>query len=81
MVEIDAFVFDVLGTLVDEPSGIRAGIRALAPDLDVEALARAWEEHVAREQRRIVDGTRSFVPSHVIDREAAQLDGDVGGDQ
>ncbi|MGW7251402.1 hypothetical protein [Streptomyces decoyicus] len=29
--EIDAVVFDVLGTLVDESAGIRAGIRALDP--------------------------------------------------
>lgn len=29
--QIDALVFDVLGTLVDEPTGIRAGIRELAP--------------------------------------------------
>ena len=33
-VEFDAVVFDVLGTLVDEPAGIRAGIRALDPSLD-----------------------------------------------
>lgn len=79
VIEIDAVVFDVLGTLVDEPAGIRAGIRALAPDGDVEDLARRWEEHVAREQRRIVDGTRAFVPGHVIDREAARLVADAAG--
>ncbi|KAA6197885.1 haloacid dehalogenase type II, partial [Streptomyces parvus] len=28
---IDAVVFDVLGTLVDEPAGLRAGIRVLTP--------------------------------------------------
>ncbi len=28
---IDAVVFDVLGTLVDEPAGLRAGIRSLDP--------------------------------------------------
>ncbi|UOZ03735.1 hypothetical protein [Amycolatopsis sp. WQ 127309] len=31
--EFDAVVFDVLGTLVDEPAGIRAGIRAFGPAL------------------------------------------------
>jgi 2-haloacid dehalogenase len=31
--EIDAVVFDVLGTLVDEPADIRAGIRELDPSL------------------------------------------------
>ncbi|MFD9969712.1 hypothetical protein [Streptomyces sp. NPDC059017] len=31
--EIDAVVFDVLGTHVDEPAGIRAGIRELVPSL------------------------------------------------
>lgn len=32
--EIDALFFDVLGTLVDEPTGLCAGIRELDPPLD-----------------------------------------------
>lgn len=74
MVDIDAIVFDVLGTLVDEPAGLRAGIRALTSDeQEVERLLAVWQEHVEREQGRIVAGDRDFVPSDVIDREAARL--------
>ncbi|MFJ9469017.1 haloacid dehalogenase type II, partial [Streptomyces caniferus] len=43
--EFDVIVFDVLGTLVDEPAGIRAGIRELDPTLDasrVEQLLSLW---------------------------------------
>jgi FMN phosphatase YigB (HAD superfamily) len=45
--EIDAIVFDVLGTLVDET----AGIRGLAPSLDdaeAERLLSLWQRHVDR---------------------------------
>ncbi|WP_214408005.1 haloacid dehalogenase type II [Pseudonocardia lacus] len=73
---IDAVVFDVLGTLVDEPTGLRAGIRATAPHRDddaVEGWLARWQAHVEREQRRIVDGDRPFAPSDAIDREAAAL--------
>jgi len=73
---IDAVVFDVLGTLVDEPAGLRAGIAAAAPSLDaaaVEELLGVWQDHVAREQERIVAGQRDFVPSDVLDAEAAAL--------
>jgi 2-haloacid dehalogenase len=74
--EIDALVVDVLGTLVDEPAGIRAGIRALDPSLDedrVERLRALWQQHGEREQRAIVEGIRPYRPSDVLDREAAQL--------
>ncbi|WP_405837619.1 haloacid dehalogenase type II [Streptomyces sp. NBC_01518] len=80
--EIDAVVFDVLGTLVDEPAGIRAGIRELAPSLDdpgVEHLLSRWQRHIDREQRRIVDGTRSYVTSDVLDLEAARLVAEAAG--
>lgn len=73
---IEAVVFDVLGTLVDEPAGIRSAIAAAAPSLDgpaVEELLGLWQDHVAREQQRIVDGARPFVPSDVVDAEAAAL--------
>ncbi|MFE0805386.1 haloacid dehalogenase type II, partial [Streptomyces sp. NPDC058834] len=72
--EIDAVVFDVLGTLVDEPGGIRAGIRALAPSLDasgVEQLLSLWQRHVDREQRRVVAGARPYLTSDLLDLEAA----------
>ncbi|MEU4921761.1 haloacid dehalogenase type II [Streptomyces parvus] len=75
---IDAVVFDVLGTLVDEPAGLRTGIRALAPSsaLDgpgTERLLLLWQRHIEREQGRIVDGDRPYLPSDALDREAAEI--------
>jgi 2-haloacid dehalogenase len=73
---IDALVFDVLGTLVDEPAGIRAAIATAAPTHDedsIDELLGVWQEHIAREQERIVAGTRAFVASEVLDAEAAAL--------
>ena len=80
--EIDAVVLDVLGTLVDEPAGIRAGIRELDPSLDeptIEQLLSLWQQHIEREQRRILDGVRPYVASDVLDREAAELVADAAG--
>ncbi|MEU5061554.1 MULTISPECIES: haloacid dehalogenase type II [unclassified Streptomyces] len=80
--EIDAVVFDVLGTLVDEPAGIRNGIRELDPSLDdlsVERLFSLWQQHIEREQRRILDGGRPYVTSDALDREAARLVADAAG--
>ncbi|MGY0489953.1 haloacid dehalogenase type II [Streptomyces sp. WG-D5] len=74
--EIDALVFDVLGTLVDEPSGIRAGIRRLAPALDetaTERLLSLWQRHIERAQQRVVDGLRPYADSGTLDLEAALL--------
>lgn len=71
--EIDALVFDILGTLVDEPAGIREAVRRAVPAADVEELVGQWLGHVETEQRRIVAGERPYVPSDVLDREAAQL--------
>ncbi|MCQ8189681.1 haloacid dehalogenase type II [Streptomyces rugosispiralis] len=80
--EIDAIVFDVLGTLVDEPTGIRTGIRELAPALDdsgVERLLSLWQRHIDREQRRVLDGARPYATTEVLDREAARLVADAAG--
>ncbi|MGC0423729.1 2-haloacid dehalogenase [Streptomyces sp. SAI-195] len=80
--EIDAVVFDVLGTLVDEPAGIRAGIRELAPSIDdprVEQLLSLWQQHIDREQRRILDGVRPYLPSDVLNLEAARLVAEAAG--
>lgn len=80
--EIDAVVVDVLGTLVDEPAGIRAGIRELAPSLDdpgVERLLSLWQRHIDREQRRILDGARPYLAGDVLDLEAARLVADAAG--
>ncbi|MFD0423943.1 haloacid dehalogenase type II [Streptomyces parvus] len=93
---IDAVVFDVLGTLVDEPAGLRTGIRALTPspspspspsasaspspspspsldDSGTERLLLLWQRHIEREQGRIVDGDRPYLPSDALDREAAEI--------
>ncbi|QES39728.1 haloacid dehalogenase type II [Streptomyces venezuelae] len=78
--EIDAVVFDVLGTLVDEPAGIHAGIGAFAPSLDdfeVERLLSLWQTHVEREQQRIVGGARPYAAGDVLDLEAARLVADA----
>ncbi|MYW93649.1 haloacid dehalogenase type II [Amycolatopsis rubida] len=80
--DIEVLVFDVLGTLVDEPAGIRAGIRKFAPSLaaaEVEELLSVWQKHVEQEQVRIVAGERPYVASDVIDREAAQAVADAAG--
>lgn len=80
--EIDAVVIDVLGTLVDEPAGLRAGLRELAPSLDgsgIEKLLALWQQHIAREQRDVVDGVRPYVPSDALDLEAARLVADAAG--
>lgn len=80
--EIDALVFDVLGTLVDEPAGIRAGIRELDPSLDdlgVEELLSLWRRHIDREQHRILDGDRPYLTSEVLDVEAARLVAEAAG--
>ncbi|MDA2814418.1 haloacid dehalogenase type II [Nocardiopsis sp. RSe5-2] len=78
----DALVFDVLGTLVDEPAGIRSGIRAFAPALDdvaVERLLALWQDHVAHEQAAIGDGERPYRDSAALDREAARRVADAAG--
>ncbi|WP_326953850.1 haloacid dehalogenase type II [Amycolatopsis sp. NBC_01286] len=80
--EFDAVVFDVLGTLVDEPAGIRAGIRESGPALAdpvVDELVRRWQDHIEAEQRRIADGERQYVVSDVLDREAAQVVAEAAG--
>ncbi|WP_405637580.1 haloacid dehalogenase type II [Streptomyces sp. NBC_00056] len=80
--EIDAVVFDVLGTLVDEPAGIRIGIRALDPSLDsstVEQLLSLWQQHIEREQRRVLDGGRTYLTSDALDQEAARLVAEAAG--
>ncbi|MFJ8911226.1 haloacid dehalogenase type II [Amycolatopsis sp. NPDC102389] len=71
--EIDALVFDILGTLVDESAGIRAAVGQATPEADADELVRLWQGHVETEQRRIVAGERPYAPSDVLDREAAQI--------
>ena len=68
--------FDVLGTMVDEPGGLRRGIRTLAPDVGparAEALVARWLAYVAAEQRDMLEGRRPYAASTVLDLEAAGL--------
>jgi len=73
--DIDVVVFDVLGTLVDEPSGLRAALREAIPALDeasAEELLTLWQRHVEHEQQRIAEGHRAYVSTEIIDGEAAR---------
>ncbi len=72
--DIDVIVFDVLGTMVDEPSGIRRGLRALLPGVDdarTSELLEVWRRHVDEQQREVLAGRRPYASSTVIDLEAA----------
>jgi 2-haloacid dehalogenase len=72
--DIEVVVFDVLGTLVDEPSGLRAEIRdavAASGDASVDELLTSWQQHVELEQQRIGRGHRAYVNTEIIDGEAA----------
>lgn len=73
--DIEVVVFDVLGTLVDESSGLRTGIRDAVPasvDASVDELLTVWQKHVELEQQRIAQGHRVYVNSEIIDDEAAR---------
>ncbi|MEU4799418.1 haloacid dehalogenase type II [Streptomyces sp. NPDC023327] len=79
---IEVVVFDVLGTLVDELSGLRAGIREAAPWCDeasLDELTAVWQEHAAREQESVMQGDRAYAGSGTIDREAARRVADRAG--
>ena len=72
--DIDVIVFDILGTMVDEPSGIGRGIRALLPDIDdarTSKLLEVWHRHVDDQQQEVLAGRRPYASSTVIDLEAA----------
>ncbi|MEO3765837.1 haloacid dehalogenase type II [Streptomyces sp. B8F3] len=74
--DAEVVVFDVLGTLVDEPGGLRAEIRAAAPAADDTAageLLALWQGHVETEQARMARGERPYADSETVDREAAEL--------
>jgi 2-haloacid dehalogenase len=80
--DIEVVVFDVLGTLVDEPSGLRAEIRAAVPaadDASVDALLTSWQQHLELEQQRIGQGHRQYVNTEIIDGEAAGRVADQAG--
>lgn len=72
--DVDVLVFDILGTLVDARTGLVGAITDVL-DHDPEqakGLATIWEQHVDSAQSAIVEGRRPYVPSDVIDREAAE---------
>lgn len=78
----DVVVFDVLGTMVDEPGGHRTAIREAAPGLDdasLDRLVKLRQDHVESEQHRIGAGCRTYANTDVIDREAAQLVAEYAG--
>lgn len=80
--DIEVVVFDVLGTLVDEPSGLRAEIRdavSASDDASADELLSSWQQHREREQQRIRQGHRAYVNTEIIDGEAAQLVADHAG--
>jgi 2-haloacid dehalogenase len=73
--DVEVVVFDVLGTLVDEPSGLRAAIREAIPtsdDASVDELLTLWQQHVELEQQRIAQGHRAYANTEIIDGEATQ---------
>lgn len=72
--DIEVVVFDVLGTLVDEGAGLRAGLQAAAPDAaasEVVAMQESWQRYVADRQREMAAGRAEYVDSEVLDAEAA----------
>ncbi|MEU3194670.1 haloacid dehalogenase type II [Streptomyces sp. NPDC006992] len=80
--DIEVVVFDVLGTMVDEPGGLRAAVREAVPDADdasADRLLAVWHEHVAHEQERVREGRRAYAGTDVIDREAAHRVADRAG--
>lgn len=80
--DIEVVVFDVLGTMVDEPGGLRAAIREAAPasdDASVDELLTVWQEHVDHEQQSIGKGRRAYASTDLIDREAAGRVADSAG--
>jgi 2-haloacid dehalogenase len=72
--DIDVIVFDILGTMVDEPSGIRRGIRTMLPDIDdarSRELVEVWHRYVDEQQQKVLAGRRPYASSTMIDLEAA----------
>jgi len=65
-------VFDVLGTLVDQTGSLERRVAEVAGIEDDAAadVVHRWLEHVAAQERAIVEGRRAFAPSHELDLEA-----------
>jgi len=74
LTDIDVIVFDVLGTLVDEPAGVRSAMREALPTADaatISAFTAQWQRHIAQRQERIAEGRQPYVDSEILDAEAA----------
>ncbi|MEU9519171.1 haloacid dehalogenase type II [Streptomyces sp. NPDC048224] len=72
---IEVVVFDVLGTMVDEPGGLRAALREAVPgadDISVDRWLTVWQEHVEHQMGRVNSGERPYADSGILDREAAE---------
>jgi 2-haloacid dehalogenase len=72
--DVDVVVFDILGTMVDEPGGLRRGLRTLLPDVDeteASRLLERWAGHVDAQQREVLAGRRPYASSTELDLEAA----------
>ncbi|WP_166352529.1 haloacid dehalogenase type II [Phytoactinopolyspora limicola] len=82
VIDIEVVVFDVLGTLVDEPRGLRTAIADAVPastGASVDELLITWQRHVELEQQRIGQGERTYANTEIIDREAAERVSDLAG--
>lgn len=76
LTNIDVIVFDVLGTLVDQPAGLRRAIAEAAPTAEpqlVDTLVAQWQLHVETRQAAISGGYQPYVGSETLDAEAAAL--------
>ena len=75
---VEFLVLDVLGTLVDQPSGVTRALHDafdLGPATAREA-SRRWFHEIEVAQREVVEGDRPFVPQTILDHEAVRA---VGG--
>ena len=71
---IDAIVFDVLGTLVDEAEGLRTAFREATPTAaadQIDHMLAAWREHVDLRQQSMAAGNSEYADSGRLDAEAA----------
>ncbi|MEU9574325.1 haloacid dehalogenase type II [Streptomyces massasporeus] len=79
---IEVVVFDVLGTMVDEPGGFRAAVQEATrlPDpAAADELVALWQQHGEQEPKRIRRGQRPYASTEVLDAEAARLVADRAG--
>ncbi|MFJ4239494.1 haloacid dehalogenase type II [Streptomyces iakyrus] len=74
--DIEVVVFDVLGTMVDEPGGLRSAVREAtgrSGPTATDELVALWRRHCEQEQERVRQGQRPYASTEVLDAEAARL--------